>query len=56
LLEQPFGVPGTTNWNRNNGWVLDVAVDPVHSNVVYSAADAGSQEQRRRPQLDRRRL
>jgi len=19
LLEQPFGVPGTTNWNRNNG-------------------------------------
>lgn len=32
------GVPGTTNWNRNNGWVLDLAVDPRHSNVVYSAA------------------
>src|SRR4051794_8270759 len=32
------GAPGTTGWNRNNGWVLDVAVDPVHSNVVYAAA------------------
>jgi photosystem II stability/assembly factor-like uncharacterized protein len=35
-----YGTPGKTNWNRNNGWVLDVAVDPVHSNVVYSAAGA----------------
>lgn len=33
-----YGSPGKTNWNRNNGWVLDVAVDPVHSNVVYAAA------------------
>lgn len=33
-----FGTPGTTSWNRGNGWVLDVAVDPIHSNVVYAAA------------------
>jgi len=33
-----FGTPGKTNWNRGNGWVLDLAVDPVHSNVVYAAA------------------
>jgi photosystem II stability/assembly factor-like uncharacterized protein len=33
-----FGTPGKTNWNRGNGWVLDLAVDPVHSNVVYSSA------------------
>ena len=36
----PYGTPGETSWNRNNGWVLDVAVDPRHSNVVYSAAGA----------------
>jgi photosystem II stability/assembly factor-like uncharacterized protein len=36
----PTGTPGTTDWNRNNGWVLDVAVDPIRSNVVYSAAGA----------------
>jgi photosystem II stability/assembly factor-like uncharacterized protein len=35
-----YGTPGKTSWNRGNGWVLDVAVDPVHSNVVYSAAGA----------------
>ena len=39
-VKLPSGTPGTTSWNRNNGWVLDVAVDPVHSNVVYSAAGA----------------
>ena len=33
-----FGTPGATNWNRNNGWVLDLAVDPIQGNVVYSAA------------------
>jgi photosystem II stability/assembly factor-like uncharacterized protein len=33
----PTGTPGTTSWNRDNGWVLDVAVDPIHGNVVYSA-------------------
>jgi photosystem II stability/assembly factor-like uncharacterized protein len=37
-VKQPFGIPGTTSWNRNNGWVLDVAVDPAHHNVVYAAA------------------
>jgi photosystem II stability/assembly factor-like uncharacterized protein len=39
-VQQPFGRPGTISWNRNNGWVLDLAVDPLHSNVVYSAAAA----------------
>jgi photosystem II stability/assembly factor-like uncharacterized protein len=39
-VKQPFGTPGTTSWNRDNGYVLDVAVDPIHSNVVYSAAGA----------------
>lgn len=34
------GTPGTPSWNRNNGYVLDVAVDPVQGNVVYSAAGA----------------
>jgi photosystem II stability/assembly factor-like uncharacterized protein len=33
-----FGTPGTTSWNRGNGWVVDVAVDPIHSKVVYAAA------------------
>jgi photosystem II stability/assembly factor-like uncharacterized protein len=34
------GTPGTPSWNRNNGYVLDVAVDPLHRNVVYAAAGA----------------
>ena len=34
------GVPGTPSWNRNNGYVLDVSIDPVRGNVVYSAAGA----------------
>jgi photosystem II stability/assembly factor-like uncharacterized protein len=34
-----YGTPGKTNWNRNNGWVLDIAVEPTHRNVVYSATD-----------------
>ena len=38
-VKQPFGTPGTTSSNRLNGRVLDVAVDPVHTNVVYSASD-----------------
>ena len=39
-VKQPYGTPGTPHFNRGNGWVLDVAVDPIHSNVVYSAAGA----------------
>lgn len=39
-VKAPFGTPGTTSWNHNNGWVLDVTVDPNDSNVVYSAAGA----------------
>ena len=35
-----YGTPGTPSWNRNNGWVSDLAVDPVHGNIVYSAAGA----------------
>jgi photosystem II stability/assembly factor-like uncharacterized protein len=34
----PYGKPGTPSWNRNNGWVLDVAVDPNNRSVVYAAA------------------
>ena len=34
-----FGTPGETNWARNAGWVLDVAVDPADSSVVYAAAE-----------------
>ncbi|MFL5960127.1 MAG: WD40/YVTN/BNR-like repeat-containing protein [Gaiellaceae bacterium] len=33
-----YGTPGKANWNRGNGWVLDVAVDPNNRSVVYSAA------------------
>jgi photosystem II stability/assembly factor-like uncharacterized protein len=36
-----FGTPGKPSWGRNNGWVLDVAVDPGDSNVVYAAAAGG---------------
>jgi hypothetical protein len=35
----PYGTPGTTSWNHGNGWVLDIAVDPLDSSVVYSGAD-----------------
>jgi photosystem II stability/assembly factor-like uncharacterized protein len=35
-----IGTPGTTTWNRGNGWVLDIAVDPSSSRNVYSASDA----------------
>jgi photosystem II stability/assembly factor-like uncharacterized protein len=35
-----FGTPGTPDFNRGNGYVLDVAVDPIHHNVLYSAAGA----------------
>jgi photosystem II stability/assembly factor-like uncharacterized protein len=36
-----FGTPGKPNWNRDNGWILDVAVDPSDSKVVYAAAAGG---------------
>jgi photosystem II stability/assembly factor-like uncharacterized protein len=39
-VKQWYGTPGTPHFNRGNGYVLDVAVDPIHSNVVYSAAGA----------------
>lgn len=35
-----FGTPGTTSWNRGEGWVSDIAVDPADSSIVYSATDA----------------
>ena len=36
----PFGTPGTTSWNRGEGWVTALAVDPANSRIVYSGADA----------------
>jgi photosystem II stability/assembly factor-like uncharacterized protein len=33
-----YGTPGKTNWNRDNGWVLDIAIDPNDRSVVYAAA------------------
>jgi photosystem II stability/assembly factor-like uncharacterized protein len=35
-----FGTPGTISWNRGEGHVTDIAVDPGNSNIVYSATDA----------------
>lgn len=39
-VKQWYGTPGTPRFNRGNGYVLDVEVDPIHSKVVYSAAGA----------------
>jgi len=39
-VEQPFGTPGTPHFNRGNGWVTAIAVDPANTNIVYSGADA----------------
>jgi photosystem II stability/assembly factor-like uncharacterized protein len=39
-VKQPFGTPGTTSWDRDNGYVLDIAVDPANPSVVYAAARA----------------
>jgi photosystem II stability/assembly factor-like uncharacterized protein len=33
------GTPGTPRWNRGNGWVTALAIDPAHTNVVYAGAD-----------------
>ena len=35
-----FGTPGTTSWNRGEGWVSDIAVDPANGGIVYAAAGA----------------
>jgi photosystem II stability/assembly factor-like uncharacterized protein len=35
-----FGTPGTTTWNRDEGWITDIAVDPADNNIVYSASGA----------------
>jgi photosystem II stability/assembly factor-like uncharacterized protein len=40
LRKQHFGTPGTTSWNRDEGWVTDIVVDPADSTIVYSATDA----------------
>ena len=40
LRKQHFGTPGTTSWNRDEGWVTDIVVDPADSSIVYSATDA----------------
>ena len=33
------GTPGTLSWNRGEGHVTDIAVDPANSKIVYAAAD-----------------
>jgi photosystem II stability/assembly factor-like uncharacterized protein len=38
-VKRPFGTPGTPHYNRGNGWVTAIAVDPANANVVYSGAD-----------------
>jgi photosystem II stability/assembly factor-like uncharacterized protein len=38
--KHPAGTPGTPSFNRGNGWVTAIAVDPANPNIVYSAADA----------------
>ncbi len=38
--EVPFGRPGTPEYNRGTGWVGAIAVDPAHTSIVYSGADA----------------
>ena len=38
-VKRPFGTPGTPPYNRGNGWVTAIAVDPANANVVYSGAD-----------------
>ena len=37
--KRPYGTPGTPSFNRGNGWVTDIAVDPANTNIVYSATD-----------------
>ena len=39
-MKPPFGTPGTPQFNRGNGWVTAIAVDPANANIVYSGADA----------------
>ena len=39
-VKQPFGTAGTPHFNRGNGWVTTIAVDPANANTVYSGADA----------------
>jgi photosystem II stability/assembly factor-like uncharacterized protein len=35
-----YGTPGTMSWNRGEGWITDIKVDPANSSIVYSAAEA----------------
>jgi photosystem II stability/assembly factor-like uncharacterized protein len=39
-VKLPFGTPGTPHFNRGNGWVTAIAVDPADTNIVYAGADA----------------
>jgi photosystem II stability/assembly factor-like uncharacterized protein len=39
-VKQPFGTAGTPHFNRGNGWVTAIAVDPSNTSIVYSGADA----------------
>ncbi len=40
LRSAHHGTPGTLSWNRGEGHVTDIAVDPANSKIVYAAADA----------------
>jgi photosystem II stability/assembly factor-like uncharacterized protein len=35
---RPYGTPGSPSFNRGNGWVTDIAVDPADSDIVYANA------------------
>jgi photosystem II stability/assembly factor-like uncharacterized protein len=39
-VKQPFGTAGTPHFNRGNGWVTAIAVDPANTSIVYSGAEA----------------
>jgi len=34
----PHGTPGTPHFNRGNGWVIAIAVDPTNTNILYAGA------------------
>lgn len=39
-VKQPFGTAGTPHFNRGNGWVTAIAVDPADTKIIYSGTDA----------------
>ena len=37
----PHGTPGTPRFNRGNGWVTALAVDPANTKILYAGAGGG---------------